>query len=78
MIEMKGYKDVIDDPVCIEDGQELELACCDCGETHLITFEKTKKGLKLYFDRLYSETAKNREQSMLFNGGRAGWILRKR
>ena len=75
---MKGYKDVTDDPVRIEDGQELELVCCDCGETHLITFKKTKKGLKLYFTRLYPETDKNREQGMLFNGGRNGWILKRR
>jgi len=78
VIKMKGYKDVTDDPVFLKDGQELELACCDCGETHLVTFEKMKGGLKLFFDRLYPETAKNREQAMLFNRGREGWILKKR
>ena len=76
---MKGYKDIWSEkrPVLLDDGDELELACCDCGKTDLITFKRVKKGWKLFFKRLDGETENNRPLSTLVAGWN-GWILKKR
>ena len=71
---MSKYNQIEDDvPFHLEPGQDLRLACCDCGLVHLVRW-KQDHGLSLTFRRDNRATAARRRGMM--NRGLGLWHWR--